>query len=292
MKIYIAIHDYEKNKPLIYIRNEKHAKELNEKGYGIFGTVNEFNRARKEEDIKSLTSFYVDFDEGDKLKQLQALKNFLMPSMVIESKNGYHAYWYIEDDLVGLYGKEQALVLYKEINKRLNYWLGGDEGVYDGARILRVPDFYHQKNPFDKFLIKKVFEKNVVYKPNEMLLWLRPIPTKEKSKINLDGASFESNEFWENAHHIDCREGLTRLSGHKKLKQEIFEVGHDDQIYVNGKRSQCWIDENGMIGSHSGGGPTIPNWINWYFDDWSETAKIISEVFPEVNKTENFLIWS
>jgi len=284
--IFQAIHDYKKGLPLLWILSHKHAKELNEKGYGIFATVNNFNKLRKENLVTKFNYYYVDIDGGAKEKQLQRIKACLTPSAIVESKNGYHVYWKCEEDLIEEYGKEQAIILYKEMNKRLVHYLKADKGVYDVTRILRVPGFLHQKNPKDPFEIKEVWKKDVSYSIRDMAWWFRPVPEKQINLLNIKNENTVNNEFWENAHSIDCIRGLTQLSGNEAVNGDIFSV-KDGQIYVNGKRSQCWIDNDGRIGSHSSGGPGIPNWINWYHDDWKKTAEYLREVFPEISKDDN-----
>ena len=288
MKIYLAIYDDKKKQrdyPLQRVYTMKRARELNEQGYGIFGTVNSFHNQRREDDIKSFDYFYVDFDGSEKEKQLDALKNFLMPSMTIESKNGYHCYWKIADNLLEEYGLDMGNKMYKEINKRLSYWLGNgaDMGVYDSARVLRVPEFMHLKNPLDPFEIKETFNSDIKYTVKEMLLWLKPRPKKESVKKEFVDVEVDGDNFWEMAHAIDCENGLMRLSGHMGISGDTLEIVQN-QIYVNGERTQCWIDDKGFIGSHGNGGPTIPNWINWYHNDWSKTGAVLNEVFPELSR--------
>ena len=288
MKIYIAIYDQKKKQddfPLQMIKTSEQAMELNLKGYGIFGTVNSFNSRRIESDVKKLEAFYVDFDGAEKKEQLESLKNFLMPSMIVESKNGYHCYWMIKDDIVKEFGVEMANTIYKEINKRLIYWLGSgaDEGVYDCARVLRVPGFNHMKDFYSPFPIEEVFSKEIKYTVKEMLLWLKPRPAKTKKTYEPHDIEFSGDNFWESAHAIDCQSGLATLSGTSGVNGDSFDV-IKGQIYVNDERSQCWIDRGGLIGSHSNGGPTIPNWVNWYHNDWVKTAEILNNVFPELSK--------
>ena len=55
MKIYIAIHDIKTKQqefPLQIVKTMDRARELNDKGYGIFGTVNDFNHRRIESDVE------------------------------------------------------------------------------------------------------------------------------------------------------------------------------------------------------------------------------------------------
>lgn len=281
MRIFQALHD-SKELPTIIFRGEKEARRLNDLGYGIFGTVNEFNSVRRESDLIKLNFWYCEIDGGKKEKQIEAVKDFFLPTLIVESKNGYHCYWRIKEDLIKKYGLENALLVYKEINKRIVKKIGADK-IIDAARILRVPGFYHCKNPDDKFLVKTVLKSGISYMPLEMLMLLPEAETENKEKkqfsINTSGDSF-----WERANSIDCMDGLKKLSGSDYVNGEEFDFIVDRnkyQISVNGKRANCWIDENGKIGSSAGAGPTIVNWLSYYNHDMKKIAEIIKEFFPE-----------
>jgi len=75
-----------------------------------------------------------------------------------------------------------------------------------------------------------------------------------------------------------CILDLLLLSGTPELQGERFEVrpNYDGtyQILVNKKNTGNWIDKNGFIGSYSGGGPTIIQWIKWYGYSYKEALKI------------------
>ena len=72
------------------------------------------------------------------------------------------------------------------------------------------------------------------------------------------------------------REHLKKLSGISELKGEVFDFiknsNDTHQIVVNGELSGCWVDSNGLIGSHDKGGPTIIQWICWYGAHYSTSS--------------------
>jgi|DEB0MinimDraft_6_1074348.scaffolds.fasta_scaffold49065_2 hypothetical protein len=277
----VAIHDWNRECPVIQIKNKDHAKELNKDGYAIYQTVNTFEEYRRETHLKKLNYFYVEFDDCNKLDQAMRLKPFLEPTKIIESKAGYHVYWEIEDDLVKNEGKDRAIIIYKAILNQMVYHFNSDDAVKDVTRILRVPGYYHQKNPEDPFMIKKVYQSKAKYLSHQFLTCLKPLPIKKKKKPTAKDDN-ASTEFWDKAHKFDVYEGLRRISGAPELGGEVIEV-KNNQIWVNNKPTANWIDDDGFIGSHGGGGPNLSTWIKWYTGSWGETYKILVKYIPELN---------
>lgn len=277
----VAFHDWNKEMPAKYVKSYDHAKKLNEDGYGIYETVNEFQELRRETHLVKLKYFYVEFDDKDKLSQAQRLKYFLQPTKIIESKAGYHVYWAIEDDLVSDWGIEKAIVIYKNIEKNLVAYLKADQGVKDVARVLRVPGFLHQKDPNDPYEIKYIYSSKMRYLSHSFFACIPEIRKRKKvhHKRNMEA----SGDFWDKVHELDIEEGLNRISGAHELDGDIVKV-ENNQIWVNDKPTANWIDEDGYIGSHGGGGPNLGTWIKWYTDCWGETKKILCKYFPELEE--------
>lgn len=281
--------DKSDNRPLIVLNNVDPNKwnEINLSGYGVFHTVNEFSSTvRRECYLKKLKYFYVDFDSTTKDEQMKKILDFLLPTAVIESKNGYHVYWGIKDDLILEHGLENALKIYKYINSNLCKMMGSDQ-LKDAARLLRTPNFYHMKNKNDPFLVKEVFSNGPSYYAKDFYAFLPQEKEKtiETKTIKKDYIAVENevDEFWRWANSLDCKSSLERLSGSSYVNGEIFEVPIKGNIKVNGKVSGAWIDKNGLIGSTKNGGPTIVNWLMFYGHSKGEVAKIIKEVFNYEN---------
>lgn len=161
---YYALHDYDeikKRKGAIEIKPEE-ALAYNKAGYGIYWTVNDYEGRRKIENITNLNYWFVDIDGGNKEEQLKLIENLITkPSMVIESKNGYHCYWQIENRC--------TIEEFKKIEKGLVKKLNGDIHCTDPVRLLRAPFFYHQKDKNNKFFIDVVFEYNKSYTTEKMI---------------------------------------------------------------------------------------------------------------------------
>jgi hypothetical protein len=258
------------------------AHEWNEIGWGIFWTVNEFSGPRKAENLVRINAWAVDMDEGTKAEQLERIRRGLVPSLVVETSRGFHVYWNAKD------GKPET---YSSIvSDRLLPFYGADPKAKDLARILRVPGFKHMKDPEKPFLIRAVFTKNVAYSEAEMLHFY-PVPKSAQAEVEqkrelrmLLGS--RSDDLWERVWSMDCEEALHRLSGSRWVNGEVFSFRRvsngNHNIYVNGKSTSCWIDQNQRIGSLDKGGPTVFNWLRWYGYSNAEVYQIMREVFPEV----------
>jgi hypothetical protein len=164
MKIYVLIDDKGKTQGARHFT--KYDKDFftkeNEKGFGVYATVNSFSGDRKEENAIELQYAYADMDiakkgdgqsreEKEKKKEIlkKALLEYCEPTMIIDTSNGIQPLWKIENFPVN----KEVICAYKNILKGIRIWgksfgSAGDN-VYDVSRIIRLPNFYHQKEePF------------------------------------------------------------------------------------------------------------------------------------------------
>ena len=276
----------------IRVDDVEELQKYNDDGYGIYWTVNSFTDGiRRESNLKRLNSFYVDIDMGTKESILEKFKYTMGPSRLIETKNGFHAYWDIEDDMIAEMGKEKAINLYKQIMKfRIIPFFKGDRNAADVSRILRVPFFLHQKNPDDKFEIRDHEVNNPGYTwrmIEKAFPWeIKPMKTDRlKASLKKD-YKFVSDSIWEKIWELDSMDALIRLSGAKYVGGEVFSFNRtssgNHNILVNGKGTSCWVDSEGKIGSHQNGGPTITQWLKWYNHSYRDVINIIKEIYPEI----------
>lgn len=152
-----ALHDYDedlKKKGAIDItrhyfdikKTEDVAQRGNRKGYGIFWVVNDFDGARKKENLKKINYWFCDIDNGTKEEQLKRIKELLIqPSFVVETKNGYHCYWAVKGSA--------SVENFERIEEALIQKLDGDVHCKDALRLLRCPCYYHMKQPAHPFLV-------------------------------------------------------------------------------------------------------------------------------------------
>jgi len=277
-----AIHDYDRlSNPSCLDIDPVKAGEMNRQGFGIYWAVNLFHGARRRENLDRILAWYVDIDSGSKEEQMARLQRSpLAPTLVIETKNGYHAYWKAKDATPESWDDI--------VRHRLVPFYGADERARDVCRIMRVPGYLHQKDPADPFLVKVVWFWDVGYREHEIAqayplnadgLSMGPRPTMQVETYASDG-------FWEAVFRLDCAKGLRRLSGHPAVNGERYELRPttrgNQNVYVNGRCSSCWIDNQGRIGSLSRGGPSLYQWLRWFGNSPRRCAEVLKEVFPEL----------
>lgn len=256
--------------------------DWNRKGYGIFWTVNDFRDAvRRIDHLVQLRAWAVDMDSGTKEEQRARLhRSPVEPTLIVETRRGYQAYWNAKDALPEHWN---AIVL-----QRLVPFFGADPNARDIARILRVPGYLHLKDPTKPFLVRTVHTCPVSYTEQQMVRAF-PEPKREAPKAVHDRAKREnkfdgSDGFWDRVWTLDCEEALDRLGPH--LGESYKFRGNRNgkkNILVDGKGTSCFIDANGRIGSLSGGGPTVFQWIKWLGYSQKDAIEMIKRVFPELD---------
>ncbi len=125
--------------------------DLNLNGYEAYFTVNGFKDApnAKLENCSSLNAFFVDIDGRKEAKELEQIKAKLDPTFILETKNGYHIYWVLDEPI---YKDEmsddewkEAVKKWERIEQAIVLELKADLVVKDVPRILRIPDTYYWK---------------------------------------------------------------------------------------------------------------------------------------------------
>ncbi len=107
---------------------------LNEKGAGIFVTVNETDgKARRAESIQSVRAVFIDADGTPRPKIWHHTPDFLTWRDPLH----WHAYWIVDDC---------PLEQFTETQKRLANLYGTDPKIHDLPRVMRVPGFLHCKS--------------------------------------------------------------------------------------------------------------------------------------------------
>ena len=262
------------------------AMQWNKEKYGIFWTVNEFNGPdRKKENLYCIKSWTADIDTGSKQEQMELIKKYARPSMVVETKRGFQVYYNAIDARPENYEMIQTKFVVPSLN--------ADPKARDLSRILRVPHFTHWKDPSDPFFVKLVhYEENVCYTESDMMNLFSNFTDERKelarTKSVMKKEFKHDSDLFEKIWNLDCEAALERLSGTSEVNGETYSFRQNSNgnknIYVNGKGSSCFIDGNGRIGSLDGGGPTIFQWLKWYGLTGTQAISVIKKHFSEVIK--------
>jgi len=124
----------------------------NEKKQDICFIVN--SGGKRNSQINKINALFIDWDCGKDLhgnyfsldivtknKSLffPTINNFrLSPSFIVETRNGYHAYWLLHP---GTNNKQ-----FIDAQKRLSHLFNSDKGVHNPARVMRLPNYYWIKS--------------------------------------------------------------------------------------------------------------------------------------------------
>lgn len=221
----------------------------NEDQWGVFTTVNTFTENREKACLKSLKYWYLDIDHATEKKEeiLQLIREKfpLQPNRITETKNGYHL-WYRGSNMT----VENYKVIQKGLAQKLLDLGHKTDFLCDVTRVLRAPGFFHWKDPVNPFMVQVVDSNRGAFSEQQMKV---AFPYKEKKFV----ITKQRAEEWDN---VAC---LKAISGMPEVAGDVFDV-KGNTIYVNHKETANWIDEEGYIGSFSGGGPTIVQWLKWY----------------------------
>ncbi|KGP89669.1 hypothetical protein N780_10270 [Pontibacillus chungwhensis BH030062] len=133
-------------------------EQLNQQNRGVFFAVNgSFNDV----DVEKFNAVFIDLDcEKDeenrrlseqtinqyKEKKLKELNDFVKtPTAIIETKNGLHVYWSIDESA--------STLEFEQCEKRLIEYFKADPQVKSQSQLLRVPGYYWCKETDNKFLV-------------------------------------------------------------------------------------------------------------------------------------------
>jgi len=146
--------------------------DLNMAGYESYFTPNGFYNApnAKIENCSSLNCFFVDIDGRKNPEELQAIKKKVDPTFILETKNGYHIYWLLDEPIMreGLTEEEwkKYIKRWEKVEEAIIKDLNADPVVKDVPRILRVPDTYYWKKTENAYKngVEDIFKIRGLYK--------------------------------------------------------------------------------------------------------------------------------
>jgi len=121
-------------------------------GWNIyFGANPRTGQKRLQGDIRDIISIWADIDgknfPGGKPEALAGLESFpLTPNILIDSGNGFHAYWILEEPLLDIADEAERLLI-KQVVSGVGIALRGDKAVHNLDRIMRLPGAWNVKDP-------------------------------------------------------------------------------------------------------------------------------------------------
>ncbi len=160
--------------------------DFNRRGAGIFVTVNRTDgNGRK---LDNMVSPRVIFQEAD---HPNTPPPPLDPHIEVESSPGkFHRYWNIDET------EAPAFEEWREVMHRMVVDFGSDPNACDPARVLRLPGFYHQKDPSRPFMVHIHASTPIQpYSWQQITNVIKPLPKKQVDKTAmqaLQGRGIES----------------------------------------------------------------------------------------------------
>ena len=249
-------------------------KEYQNKGYGVYFVVHSEGTKKTElsrinaymQDI-DLAKFFARYEQRDiikdengneivlmrtkeeieslKIKFLESLKKFsLEPSIIIETKNGFHIYWLTRQDSKETYEKdmwqkiEKAFVKYFQDNYEPEFPEHIDKRINNFTKVMRVNNYLHLKDPSDSFQVKCIFlNKENKYTKEQMM---EAIDYKEPENIIKQAVpAYNAVNIKRHTEHITAsREVIHAIRGIDLVSYLGLEVGigknfichyHDDK---------------------------------------------------------------
>lgn len=261
-------------------------QNLNDQNAGIFFSVNPMKPWKRDKSsVTGISAWICEIDWLEKGVQEKLIKlSPLKPSLVLESKSSYHMYWF---------AKDWSIENRNDICNGLRNFFDWDPAVVDISRVLRLPWYYHCKNPQDKFMIWIHDFHNVYYTEEDMM---KAYPNKqsvsELKRLNNKKETEAKRDLWwdyfrDRVKEMDTMEVLGNISWTSFVNNETIDFQRNAngtyQIMIDGRSIGAWIDKNNKIGSYSW---WWPNWTNWVFRygncNWSELARWIKDNYPEM----------
>ncbi len=161
-------------------------QRYNDDRYNVYFVTN--GGGNHDQDINRITSLWIDMDAGringnylaidDVNKKKQSFMSLIAafpatPSYIVETRNGYHAYWLVDDCQISDFTSYQ---------KRLIKHFNSDKAIHNLSRVMRVPGFMWTKTD-EQFLCSVVGGNGLRYKVSEIACLLPEIiVTNNKAK--------------------------------------------------------------------------------------------------------------
>lgn len=210
---------------------EKVWRELswqNNAGIGIFIMVNAGDGGnRAAANVIGLRALFVDDDKGVIDLGSSELAS-LPPSIIVRSKRGLHLYW--------LLNAGEPLSRFTPAQEALAAHFGTDTAVKDLPRVMRVPGFFHMKDPNDPFMVQLVEGAAERRYAIDQVLAAFPVPTGYVAAKRIVSRPASSNKKTSmlrpakrksKAEALGVLEQLPRLRIFKWAAEHAEEVSHE-----------------------------------------------------------------
>lgn len=168
-------------------------RKKNDGGCDIYFYVN--SGGTKVAEINKVNSVFTDFDAGIdkktnqyysleyvkvyKARILKIIHEFkLKPSLIVETRNGYHVYW--------LTNPGALIEQFSECQNRLINFFDSDPVIKNTNRVMRVPGYWWSKNGYERYMSTVLENNDVRYDIQDIIECLPPAAAKKANKPKPD----------------------------------------------------------------------------------------------------------
>lgn len=171
-------------------------EKFNQNDYGIFFVVNSGGQSNK--DVKQAKAQFMEVDDLTIEEQAQKINSFpLPPSIIVKTRKSLHAYWLLSNG---------DIKKFRNIQERLIQYFGSDSAIKNESRVMRLPNFYHnKKEPLMVEIIK--FDKDLRYTQEQLAEYLPEVVQGATKQFNSNQEG--NNLFSEGRRNSD----LTSIAG-------------------------------------------------------------------------------
>lgn len=173
-------------------------------GEGVYFTPNGCKGRRLKENLTSVNAIFADWDfkpkEGEPTGSAKPdFKQFMLdldglpsPTFVVESGNGWHLYWLLDEPIkVTDENRDDLIKKVEGMHRYIHEHYGSDSGAMDVLRLMRQPGYEHKKQPEHPFMVEVVVdEEDTRYTLDELLEAMPPV-YKEVEEVEDDGSDQE-----------------------------------------------------------------------------------------------------
>lgn len=220
--------------------NKKEARETFFCPLRIDGLMMGKTGRRLDENVEHFTVCFSDFDGANKVQQELMISMFLEPSIIVESSNGFHVYYFLDEEIE----KEEWVRIQKGMIKAF----GSDQLIKNPSRLLRVPFTWHMKDRDNPFFVTIKSFRWKRYTKDEMM---QAFPYEEpKKKEWIPRSTDKPKEL-----HIPLPTFIAEGSRHAALLDEAGRTyAHLPQEHAQSARDllKMWYSKSSQ--------PLKPNW--------------------------------
>ena len=261
---------------------------FNKMGWNVHFTPNGVKtpeNKNQKENFSHINSFFVDIDieetkeikEDADIEKRQEGKNKILamlfslplpiPSLTVETRNGYQVYWFVNNAIDGDF---------ERIQRALAIMTGGDVSCSRRTSMLRVPFFkYYKKGETGIVTPSFLFSSLLVYSQEEItrnIIWPAEVEPEQHEPVNyihrVDRPKFFG--IWGKIYALPVKDVIERLSGESLVNGERFILKRSAEfkynLFVNGNISPNWIDiqKNMVFSNNEPKFCTILHFLLWY----------------------------